>query len=286
VINVQTIWRHTLAIEYLARVRRAPLLLSLARSSDVLEEQNPIVRSLSRRTIAAATAVAPNSTRYLGREADEDKVTVIPFGVDTTEIRPESESTELRRELAAGGSRAVLFSAQRLVPLKRVDVLLDVLAELLRRGRDVVLVIAGEGPERRGLEEHARRLDLGSRARFVGHVPGERLPTYFQAADAFVYHSMSETFGVVFAQAMAAGLPIVAANASGIPHVVHAENGALIEPFDVAGFADAIGSLLDDDALRGAIGRRNRLRAEREFEWDAIADRYEKLLLSLASTAG
>lgn len=282
VVNLHTMWRHTLATEYLSVVRHFPVLLSLARSKDVLETQNAVVRALSRRTIRAATAVSPNSTWYLAKGVSAGRATVIPFGVDTRTFRPATGRTGLREELGVGHSRPLLLSVQRLVPLKRVDVLLDVVAELRRRGRDVTLVIAGEGPERRGLEARAQRLRLGNRARFVGHVSSERLPAYFEAADAFVYHSLSETFGIVFAQAMAAGLPIVAADVSGIPHVVHPENGALIEPFDVAGFADAVLELLRDDELRAAIGRRNRLRAEHEFEWDRIADRYEELLLSLA----
>jgi glycosyltransferase involved in cell wall biosynthesis len=94
----------------------------------------------------------------------------------------------------------------------------------------------------------------------------------------FVFHSLLETFGIVFAQAMASALPIVAANTSCVPAVVYPENGELIRPFDVESFADAVLRLARDRDLRRSIGRRNRERAVGEFDWDIIAAAYENVL--------
>ena len=93
---------------------------------------------------------------------------------------------------------------------------------------------------------------------------------------------MLETFGVVFAEAMASGLPIVAARTSCVPHVVAPENGTLVEAFDTETFARAILAFAGDPARRADVAKGNRLRAEREFDWDRIANEYEEIMYHAA----
>jgi len=115
--------------------------------------------------------------------------------------------------------------------------------------------------------------------RFAGYQsPEQRLPLHYAAADCLVSHSMAETFGLVMAEAMAAGLPIIAARASCVPVVIPPSGGILFEPFDLRAFADAVLSLDRDRARARAIGAENRAYAARHLNWDAIALEYLRAL--------
>jgi glycosyltransferase involved in cell wall biosynthesis len=282
-INAHFIQRNSLVIEYFARRGRVPVLLSLVGRSDVVDALPPASRLIARRVVRDANAVVPNSSYYLHGSGLTGSA-IIPYGVDIASFQTAASRAEsLRTDLVPRPSSTVLLAVQRLVPVKRVDALLRVVAELRTRTVDVTLVIVGDGPEAPHLKDLAGSLDIGDSVLFTGYVSEQRLTEYFAVADAFVFHSMSETFGVVFAQAMAAGLPIVAADTSCVSHIVRPENGRLVAPFDVAGFAEAVMTLTGDRSLHRSVSARNRLRAEREFDWNRIAALYEAQLEALVA---
>lgn len=281
VVNFHFIRRHVPTLEYLHRRSDLPILLSLVARSDVVMNLDRPRALLARRAIAQADLVVPNSSYYLAGEAVDTPTAVIPYGVDTERFRP-ADAAAARARLGLPADALLLVTVARLAPVKRVDVLVRVAAELRGRGTRALLVVVGDGPERAGLEALVAELGVGDAVQFAGYVSDDDLPVYLQAADAFVFHSMEETFGVVFAQAMATGLPIVVADTSCVSHVVRPANGVLVAPFDVGGFADAIESMTGNPAARERIGRAGRVRAEAEFDWDGIAARYEEALTGLA----
>jgi glycosyltransferase involved in cell wall biosynthesis len=278
VVNFHFVRPHGLALVGLRRLAGVPVVLSLVGRSDVLELLSPPKKLYAKAVIANADQVVAISSYCTGTNGE----VVIPYGVDTSEFSPEHRSEDLRRELGVQPDDLLLLTVQRLAPIKRVDVLLDVVARVVAQDGKVVLVVVGRGEEGSRLRATARDLAIEENVRFVGYIGSDRLPQYFASADLFVFHSLLETFGIVFAQAMASGLPIVAANTSCVPSVVHPQNGALIEPFDVQAFADAVLRLATDSELRSAIGARNRARALEEFDWDMIAAAYETVLLTAA----
>jgi len=147
--------------------------------------------------------------------------------------------------------------------------------ELASRYPDLHLVVVGEGAEQDevlALDRHARR-----RVVMLGRVSNAALPGYYAAADLFVSPATgSESFGIVLAEAMAAGLPVVASDIPGFREVVrHEQEGLLAPPRDDAGLADAIARLLDDPALARRLGAAGRVRA-RAFSWDAVTTRVEE----------
>jgi glycosyltransferase involved in cell wall biosynthesis len=143
------------------------------------------------------------------------------------------------------------------------------------------LVVVGSGSEGQPLRNLTADLGLQDHVEFTGYISDQDLPAYLASSDIFVFHSLSETFGIVFAQAMAAGLPIVAARTSCVPDVVLDDNGLLFDPFDISGFADSVEAFMDSEARRQLVSGRNRIRAQTEFDWNRIAERYEHLLLSI-----
>jgi glycosyltransferase involved in cell wall biosynthesis len=281
VINFHYIEPHGWVLIVMRRLLGTPAVLSLVGRTDVLKLLPWPRRLYARLVMACSDAVLPNSAYYT-RGVSSKRVEVIPYGVDTVMFSPHQRSADLRGQLGIQEDQPLLLSVQRLSPVKRVDVLIHVMAKIVQRDRRAVLLLVGQGEEESALRRLADELGLGDNVRFAGYVPSAQLPAYFGSADIFVFHSVLETFGIVFVQAMASGLPIVAANSSCVPDVVHDDNGTLVTPFDISGFSDAVMALINDPARRQTVGRRNRRRAEDEFDWNQIACRYQEVLVTAA----
>ncbi|MBF0128018.1 MAG: glycosyltransferase family 4 protein, partial [Magnetococcales bacterium] len=143
-----------------------------------------------------------------------DKITVLRNGVDPDHFRP-MDRVMLRRELGLHGT--VLLSAGHLVARKGHDLVIGALPFL----PEVHLVIVGEGPERGALEQLALRLGVADRVRFAGLQPRERMPLWFNGADALVLASDREGWANVLLEAMACGTPVLATPVWGTPEVVN-----------------------------------------------------------------
>jgi len=187
-----------------------------------------------------------------------------------------SRRTSLR--LAPPTSR-VLMHASNFRPVKNIPTVVHVFAEV-RKQLAAKLVMIGDGPEKPGAEQLCRELGLERDVLFLGNqeVMEELLPL----ADVFLLPSSSESFGLVALEAMSAEVPVVAANAGGLPEVVeHGVTGFLHDPTHVAGHVAAALRLLTDEPLRRAMGRRGRQRARERFSVDDMVGRYIKVYESL-----
>lgn len=190
---------------------------------------------------------------------------VIPNGVDPDEfVGGADEERDFGRYVLAVG---------RLVPQKGFDVLLDAFTSdaLL----DLSLVIAGDGFERESLERRATELGIGSRVHFVGSVDRGRLPGLMRGAQVFAFPSRGEAFGIALLEAMAAGVPAVAAGAGGVPEFARdGENALVVPPEDVGALSLALARLITDGELRERLSAGGRQTA-RGLAWSRIAERYE-----------
>ena len=150
---------------------------------------------------------------------------------------------------APRGGEAVVLCVAHLYPRKNVAALVRAMTLLRQPAR---LRIVGTGPETPALEALVRELGLGDRVAILGHVPFESLVAEYRNADVFCLPSLQEGFGIVFLEAMAAGLPIVACRAAAVPEVVpDGECGILVPPREIQGLA----STLDVPALASALDR-------------------------------
>lgn len=281
VINAHFIAPHLLVLLVTRYVLRIPGVLSLVGRTDVVASLGFLRKSYAHATLSAAKKAVLISRYCLECEERSHETMVIPYGVDTATFSPERRSDARREMLGVRPHDVMLLCVQRLDRTKRVDVLIRVLALVLPRQPDITLVVVGKGQEAEPLRRLAHDLGVASSVRFVGYVGEADLPEYFASADLFVFHSLIETFGIVFVQAMASGLPIVAARTSCVPEVV-GDGGILVDAFDIEAFARAIEALIADAGERTEIGQRNRKRALSEFDWDVVAERYECELLRLA----
>jgi glycosyltransferase involved in cell wall biosynthesis len=163
----------------------------------------------------------------------------------------------------------------RLVDFKRVDLLIDACAKL--NGRlEFRLDVVGDGPLRGTLQEQVRRLSLVDRVRFHGWVPQEAASDWLRNADVMCLPSMRECGGAVVLEAMASGIPVVAANWGGPADYITADTGILLDPATPELFTielcDAILKVAKDEQMRTEMGRAGRRRVEALYDWRRKAE--------------
>jgi glycogen synthase len=164
---------------------------------------------------------------------------------------------------------------------KGLDVLLDAVAILARERPGVRLRIAGRGKHAEQLLSTARSLGIRDNVELIGPVSDEERSALFAGARALLMPSRFEGFGMAAAEAMAAGVPVVASNVGSLPEVVHPPEGGVVVPAgDAEALAAAAGALLDDPASRRKLSRTARRSAER-FRWDRVAEQHLEFLQAI-----
>jgi len=172
----------------------------------------------------------------------ESNYTVIPTGIDPEPFQ-QADGAGIRANLGWENSK-VMISIGRLSKEKNWNFLLRAAAMAMQNHPDLRVVLLGDGPERKNLERLAHELDIGGRVEFMGYLPYDQVPDYLNAADFFGFASTAETQGLVTMEAMAAGLPVVAVDASGTRDIVqNGVQGFLVEQ-DPGAFSLAIEQLL------------------------------------------
>ena len=249
---------------YFAALRRAfgyGLMLSF-HNSDLAEASGPVRMRLPRwiAEADAVTAVSADLGAALRALAPDAAPEVIPNGVDTGWWAP-ARGGDGARDGDGGRDASLAVAAGRLIPMKGFDLLLEAFAAGAPEGAR--LVIAGEGERLGDLEAQAWRLGIADRTTFAGRLDAAGLRALFHRAGLFVMPSRREGMPLVLIEAMAAGLPAVAAAVNGIPDVLGPGCGALVPPDDVGALAGALRGRLGNAALLGQEGAAARRCAER-----------------------
>jgi glycosyltransferase involved in cell wall biosynthesis len=197
-------------------------------------------------------------------------------GVDRHVFTPARRDLAWRRELGVADEDMAIGFLGRLVLEKGIDIFAETMVELRRRGVPHQVLVIGDGP--------AKDFFAGKvpEAKFVGFQQGEELGRAVASMDVLLNPSVTETFGNVTLEAMACGVPVVAADATGASSlVVEGETGHLVPPRDIAAYADRLATYAADPALRRAHGEAGARRAD-AFDWDtingAVADTYLRLI--------
>ncbi len=207
---------------------------------------------------------------------EESRVEVIPNFVDPSDYVFLSRE-EARSLLGIGSDEFVVLTVCRLVPQKGVQTLLRAAARLGDL-RGLRVVVVGEGPYRRELEELARRLGLGNVVRFEGWVHGGRIGMYYSAADCFVLASFEESFGIVLLEAMLYGLPVIASRTWGALEVIGDSGaGALFPPGDEASLSRLIERLYENKEEAAAMREIGRRLVLERFSPEEVFKRLERV---------
>jgi glycosyltransferase involved in cell wall biosynthesis len=208
------------------------------------------------------------------RTAPNMPIDVIHNGIDTHHFTPPhiSPQNKIPQLIAVG----------RLVKLKGLHNLIEALAQVKQQGHSFHLKIVGDGPEKNNLIKQAEHLAIKESVTFLGHIPHENLPHQYQQADLFVLPSLAESFGQVFAEAMACGLPIIGSTTGGIPEVVGSHQQEwLIPPGDVSALAKKISKLLALSDQRQKLRETNPDYVRNHLTWSHCAQAYLELYQSL-----
>jgi glycosyltransferase involved in cell wall biosynthesis len=235
--------------------------------------RHALLRAAIRRLLHAADAVVGQSRNTLEHVRDiygmTRSVGLIPLGID----RPPPVHAASRTMFGLPAHAFVMVTVGRLVARKATQQLVDILAAA--QIPQSHLVIAGTGPQSTLVARRAAELGVSERVHQLGQICEAEKQALLAVADVFVSASQHEGFGLVFLEAMAAGLPVVCYDHGGqADFLVSGETGYPVNLNDMQAFADALRRLHADRQLRGRIGEINRLRVEKYFI-DNCAAQYE-----------
>jgi phosphatidylinositol alpha 1,6-mannosyltransferase len=262
------------AAKRLARELRVPVVASIhTRFETYLEYYGfgfarPLLESLLRRFYTGLDEVFVTTAGFGETMRDAGIIRTEPAvwsrGVDKSRFNPQRRSMEWRWSLGITDSEPVIGFVGRLVLEKGLDTVAAAVAELKRRGVPHRLVVVGDGPARERFQA------MAPDALFTGFLDGTNLARAYASMDMLLNPSTTETFGNINLEAMASGLAVVAARASGNECLVtDGATGALVTPGDIDGYADALARYCTEPMLRTAHGAAG-LAAAQAFDWDAI----------------
>ncbi|MBF6274648.1 MULTISPECIES: glycosyltransferase family 4 protein [Nocardia] len=210
----------------------------------------------------------------------------LPPGVDSTVFRPDPAARAELRARYGLGERPTVLCLSRLVPRKGQDMLILAMREIRRRIDGAVLVIAGGGPYEEKLRALVRALDLESDVVFTGRVPAAELAAHHTLADVFAMPSRTrgagldvEGLGIVYLEASATGVPVVAGNSGGAPEtVLEGRTGTVVDGRDERAVAAAVVDILSDRDAAARMGAAGCEWVADQWRWDVLGGRLRGLL--------
>jgi glycosyltransferase involved in cell wall biosynthesis len=207
----------------------------------------------------------------------EDKVTVIPNGVDNRFCPQSSEAIESMRRALQITNKSYLLCVGSLEPRKNLLRLLEAWKIAMPRIPDKLELVVAGAPGNSRVFGTVAIASVPARVHFTGYVPEEYLPGLYAGAVAMVYPSLYEGFGLPPLEAMACGTPVVTSNGTSLPEVVGG-SAVLVDPYDAASIADGIVKIASSQSLRDSLAEQSRTRAAR-FTWEHAAHQTLRVLL-------
>lgn len=240
-----------------------------------------LFRTIKRWTLKRADEVVVNSSAVLEAARslyDGREYSVIPMGVDTKHFCPDDTDNTDNQTFN------VLFVG-RLSEEKGVLYACQAIRTMIDDGRtDIFFRVVGDGPKREQIKQYIETSNLREYAELIGWVEPSNLPDYYREADVLVGPSIvssrgaQEAFGLVFAESLATGTPVVATRIGGIKDIViDGENGFLVPEKDANAIADALKLLSSDKALLGKLQNNARDRVVAHFSWDSAMEGYAEM---------
>jgi len=244
---------------------------------------------MNRKALCAARLVLSNrreDMRNLERLLPPNRLAYVAPGIHPQDFSFDETSRSILRRTWNVGEAPVILSAAMFRPDVKTQGLAWVIracGELQRRGRELYLVIAGDGREKPWLQRLAEE-QLPGRTRFVGKIPRDEMYRFYSAGDIFAFPGIRESLGMVFLEAQSCGLPVVAFANGGIPEVVrHQETGYLVPLFAFEAYIQALDTLLTDEGLRRKMGQAGQRYVRKAHDLD---QNYQQLEMALTRIAG
>lgn len=238
------------------------------------------------RGLAAVTTISDFTASRLAPHVRAGTVRRVPPGVDLERFTPQIDGTAMRRGWGVPPDAPLVGCISRLVARKGQDVLLDVWPRVRARHPDAWLVLVGEGPDERQLRRRIAALGPDPQVVLAGRASWEDLPACYAALDVFAMPCRTrwagldvEGLGIVYLEAQACGVPVVAGRSGGAPETVRdGITGTVVDGRDRPAVAAALDRWLAAGDDRAAAGRAGRDWVAARWDWDAIAGRFTALL--------
>ncbi|AYF75570.1 glycosyltransferase family 1 protein [Nocardia yunnanensis] len=224
--------------------------------------------------------------RFASAFGAQSALEYLPPAVDSETFRPDPAARAELRARYGLGERPTILCLSRLVPRKGQDMLITALPEIKKRIDGAVLVIAGSGPYEQKLRAFAQAMGLQDDVVFTGRVPSKELAAHHTLADVFAMPCRTRGFGldveglgIVFLEASASGVPVVAGDSGGAPETVReGETGRVVGGRDITALTDAIVDILSDRDRAAAMGAAGRAWVQQQWRWDLMGTRLQELL--------
>ena len=209
---------------------------------------------------------------------DREKVRVIPGGVDVDRFHTGVSRADARTNLGWSSDRPTILCVRRLVHRMGLEQLIEAIASIKSKHPDVLLKIAGKGPLTPTLKQLIEKLDLSDQVELLGFVPDDDLPYIYSAADFTIVPSQSlEGFGLIIAESLAAGTPVLVTPVGGMPEAVRGlDSGLILRGYDVNHIADGLVAALNGMSMTGnALPTASQCQsyAREHYDWRVIAGR-------------
>lgn len=245
-----------------------------------------VLRRIGDHTDAVTFVSRYTRGRFAGAFGPAAALEHLPPGVDADRFRPDAAARTELRDRYRLGQRPVVVCLSRLVPRKGQDMLIRALPAIRRRVDGAALVIVGGGPYRETLQRLAQRTGVADNVTFTGGVPPAELPAHHAMADVFAMPCRTrgagldvEGLGIVFLEASASGVAVVAGDSGGAPETVrHNNTGLVVDGRSVAQVGDAVSDLLADPDRAAAMGAAGRDWVRSHWRWDTLTARLGGLL--------
>lgn len=292
--DIETVWFGAAAplalLSPLARRAGARRIVASTHGHEVGWSMLPVARAALRRIGDDADVVTFVSRYTRGRFASafgpQAALEHLPPGVDTDRFVPDPVARAELRARYGLGRRPVAVCLSRLVPRKGQDMLIRAWPAIRRRVPGAALVVVGGGPYLGKLQQLARAHDVAADITFTGAVPGAELPGHHAMADVFAMPCRTrgagldvEGLGIVYLEASACGVPVVAGTSGGAPEtVLDGRTGTVVDGNDVGAVASAISDVLADPGRAAAMGAAGRHWAVDNWQWRAQGTRLTGLL--------
>jgi phosphatidylinositol alpha-1,6-mannosyltransferase len=292
--DIDTVWFGAAAplalLSPLARDAGASRVIASTHGHEVGWSMLPLARTALRR-IGNDTDVVTFISQYTrGRFAaafgPDAALEHLAPGVDTDRFEPDPVARAELRARYRLGTRPVVVCVSRLVPRKGQDMLIRALPAIRQRVHGAALVIVGGGPYRDKLRRLAHGFGVAEHVIFTDGVPADELPAHHAMADVFAMPCRTrgsgldvEGLGIVYLEASATGVPVIAGRSGGAPEsVLDGETGLVVDGWDVGAIAAAVGDLLADPDRAAAMGAAGRDWVVDNWQWRTKAERLSKLL--------
>ena len=201
----------------------------------------------------------------------QDKIVILPNGVDTKKYEEKEELGDFRNNYAASQEKIVLFVG-RLVHEKGAHILLEAFPGILAATPEAKLIIVGKGGEKAALEEKAKQLGISHKVYFTGYLADQDLLRLYKCADVAVFPSLYEPFGIVALEAMASGTPVIISDTGGLKEIiVDGLEGLKVYPGDSWTLREKIINVLQNQKLAKTLAAQAKQKVKAAFEWQKIA---------------